>query len=190
MLLFAGCHQCDTPLGPDRCADIAPGAMPLRPGTFACQWQTAQMERGEQSKYVVHQYEWSRGGKELGPEGRRHIEQMARRLPHSPYMVVISPNDDDSLNEIRRAIVVQHLAEAGVTDAPNRVVIAKPEGEGLYGPEAARYGAFRAAGISGFGQQGGQGANSGMGGGIGGMNSNSMSGGLGTSGVGGGAGFY
>ena len=185
LLLISGCRACDTPLGPDRCATIPPGAMPPPAGTYACQWQTAQMERGELSKYVVHKYEWQQGGRTLGPEGRRHVEQLARRLPQTSYVVALSPADDDALNDERRAVLVQHLANAGVADAPNRVVIARPEGEGLYGPESARYGAARALGITTTGQQGNQG-----GGGAGSFNTNSFGGGGGGFGGGGGGGGF
>lgn len=184
LLVVAGCRWTDWGKH-ERCTDISRGAIPATPGTYVCQWQAAQMDRGEQSKYVVHLYEWRAGGNQLGPDGQRHLEQMARRLPTTTYQVVISPANDAALDAERRAVVVQQLANAGVGDAAQRVVVATPEGEGLYGPEAARYGASRSIGISGVGQQGGQGGTNNAFGGT----TNSFGGGAGGFGGGGGGVF-
>jgi len=89
---------------------------------------------------------------------------MATHLSSVPYPVVISASDNDSLNETRRQAVVQELAAAGYRDADQRVIIERPEGEGLYGPEAARIGVGRLLGTTGTTG----GAGGGTGGGIGG----------------------
>ncbi len=91
----------------------------------------------------------------------------------------------------RRRIIVGKLAEVGLADADQRVIIEKPEGEGLYGLEAARYGSMRQMGVTGGGMGGGMGGG-GMGGGMGGggMGGGMMGGGMGGGMMGGGGGIF
>ncbi len=93
-----GCRT-HRPIGPDKCAQITPGSMPAQTGTYACQWQTAQADRAEAGKYVIHQNEWFMGGKILGPDGRWHLNKIAKCISQTPYPVVVSRSDDDDLNE-------------------------------------------------------------------------------------------
>ncbi len=186
-----GCRNHD-PIGADRCAAFKPGSMPQRTGTYTCQWQTAQMDRAEAGKYVIYPSEWYMGGKTLGPDGRYHLKRMAHDLPHVPYPVVVASADDDELNEARREAVVGQLANAGFEDADQRVIVDRPEGEGLSGPEAARFGANRMFGRppGGFGGGAG-GGGGGLGGGGGGLGGGGMGGGgFGGGGMGGGMGFF
>jgi len=178
ILSSLGCRL-HAPIGPDKCANITPGAIPAKTGTQTCQWQGAQADRAEAGKYVINQSEWFMGGKTLGPDGRRHVELIAKQVSQTPYPVVISLSDNDDLNEARRQIVVEKLAEAGLADADQRVVIGQPLGEGLYGPEATRYGGMRMFGLPGSLGIGGGGGGGLGGGGIGG-------GGIGGGGIGGG----
>jgi hypothetical protein len=163
------------------CPDFPPGAIPPPAGTYNCRWQTAQMARADAGKFVIHQNEWFMGGTTLGPDGRRHLEQIVARAADAPYPVVISRSDNDALNGERQNLIAAQLAAAGVPHAAERVVIDKPEGEGLYGPEASRYGSQRVLGITGFGGGGIGGGGGFGGGGLGG-------GGFGGGGVGGGGG--
>jgi len=114
------------------CPDFPPGAIPPPAGTYTCRWQTAQMNRADAGKFVIHQNEWFMGGKTLGPDGERHVRQMGMQLSHVPYPVVISRSVDEQLNDERRQIIVDQLTMAGVADASHRVIIDKPEGEGLW----------------------------------------------------------
>lgn len=185
----AGCKQGPGPLCPDKCADIPSGAMPRPAGTYVCQWQHAQMDRAEKEEFVIHQYEWFQGGRTLGPDGRRHLATMTLRLAHEPYPVVISASDDPDKDEMRRQTIVEALAMDGVSDADQRVLIAKPEAEGLYGPEAVRYGTSRMMGrgmmgggtVGSLGGQGGMGGAAGGAGGFGYGGSGGMGGGFGGS---------
>ncbi|MBS0207421.1 MAG: hypothetical protein JSS27_00570 [Planctomycetes bacterium] len=176
----------------DKCASIPNGAIPPPAGTYNCQWQHAQMDRGEASKFVVFQNEWYMRGKTLGPDGHRHVVKIAKTLDSVPYPVVIATSDDEGLDEERRVFVIQALAENGYTGSPERVVVAKPEQEGLYGQESALYGLRRAMGggmgmgMGGMGGMGGGGMG-GMGGGMG-MGGSMMGGGMG--GMGGGMGMF
>ncbi len=188
----ADCKKHQTPLcGPD-CDDIALGAIPRPVGTYSCQWQTAHIARSNQGKMVVFENEWFLGGQELGPEGQKHIARMAKQISTNEYPIVVEPHFDtqrnsfdESLNEARRLAVVDRLARAGVPSPESRVIVGLPEAEGLYGPEAMRYGNIRMLG--GINLLGGGGG--GLGGGLGG---GGLGGGLGGGGggIGGGGGFF
>src|SRR5437868_8623901 len=79
------------------------------------------------------------GGEMLGPYGEYHIAQMAQRIPSMPFVpVLVQVAPDPALNETRRRFVIEKLAAAGITDAPTRVVLGRPEAEGLNGPESFR----------------------------------------------------
>lgn len=168
-------------LGFDRCADIPSGAIPQPLGTFACQWQHAQMDRAELTDFVLFEHEFQNGGAELGPDGRRHIERLVPRLESSAQPVVIARSGDDNLDEARRTHVAAVLAAYGLDEPELRVLSDDPRAEGLYGPEAARIGQQRLNGTSTLGGGGGLG-----GGGFGGA----TLGGAGLGGFGGGMGVY
>ena len=175
---FIGCESHGGLFGVDRCADIPKGAMPATTGTFACQWQTAQINRAQQDHYVIYQNEWFQDGPQLGPYGQQHATRLAATLPVVPYKVVIEPKFDQAknafdttLDHARRDSMVHYLESRGIDDAENRVVIAYPIAEGLSADEGARAGAIVQGG-------GGQGNNLG---GFGGANTGSS--GFGATGV-------
>jgi hypothetical protein len=189
-VLAAGCHETGYVCPTDRCADIPCGAIPRPAGIYSCQWQTEQKLRAEQDKYVIYQYEWYAGGKRLGPDGRRHIEAIAKRLDGVPYPVIVEKSDDPALNETRRKSVVEMLTSLGATDAERRVILGYSEAEGFDGAEAVRLGNRAPSGPAtgpaggGFGAtNSGAGAGTNFGGGFGG-------GGLSGGGLGGGMGVY
>ena len=166
MLFATGCrgdgHACA-----DKCADIPPGAIPRPAGTYACQWQHAQIDRANQENYVIYENEWYQGGRELGPTGQVQVGDLAHHIDETPCKVFIVPHFDvdhnswnNDLNKQRVEYVVGLLTANGVTDAAQRVEIALPHAEGLYGEEAVRIGAQRLGGsttnTSGASATGGQ----------------------------------
>jgi uncharacterized membrane protein YgcG len=128
----AGC--CHT--GQKPCNDIPPGAIPQPNGTYTCQWIHAEMARAEQDKFVIYQYEWSADNTKLTPLGREHLAAIAQGLPQVPFPVVIEPSCDERVNESRRLAVLEMLANCHAQINPDRVVLGRPEAEGLYGQEA------------------------------------------------------
>ena len=158
--LALGCAS-DKPHGVDKCSDIPQGAIPQPNGTFACQWQHAQIAVAHQDHYMIYENEWYLGGKELDPFGQRHVAEIAAHIAETPCKVAIEPHfdpqrnaPDEALNRERVEAVAKRLAFNGVQDAFDRVIIAQPAAEGLYGEEAVRAGAQRLQGT-------GSGANSG-----------------------------
>lgn len=173
-LASCGHHDCL------RCPDFSWRDVPAPPGTYVCRWTKAQDERAEEADFVLHQHEWYQDGVKLGPEGRRHLDVIARRLQDGPYTVVVEPstpryerNDDadsaiDRASQVdaqRRDYTVNYLLVAGIADAADRVVVDRPRDEGIAGNEARRLqGQLQNGGGRGNGQGGG-GANGGFGGG-------------------------
>jgi hypothetical protein len=158
-LLLAAAAGCCTKCGSshvDRCANIPEGAIPPPVGTYACQWQVAQQELAENDDFFVYEREWYRGGEELSPGGKRHLQEIAERLLTGPQYVRIEPhidpeqpNQSQQLDEARVATVVNYLAELGVVDAGERVRVERSQAEPMYGHEAARLGATRMQGSRG-----------------------------------------
>ena len=185
----------------DNCADIPPGAIPAPVGTYTNTIIKRQIEKGDADEYVVYYNEWLDGEKVLGPFGRDHLTRMIARLPDVPFPVMMQPEPDKpELNRDRHAALVEALVNAGIADAPNRVVVGRPWGEGLFGEEGERIyprllqGGFGGNFNGGFGGGGFGGGNfsGGFGGGFGGGGFGGFSGsgiGIGGGGIGGGFGF-
>jgi hypothetical protein len=116
--------------------DFPCGAIPLPPGNHVRDWVNGQALKAELDDFVLYKYEFCKGGEKLGPYGSAHIQMIARRLATVPFPVVVQATIDPQLNESRRMQVITALALAGVPNPEERVVIAFPEAEGMYGEEA------------------------------------------------------
>jgi hypothetical protein len=127
--LLAGCYPHEGVIG---------GALPEPNGTFVHEWQNKQAAKAEASDFVFFLDEWYMGGGQLGPYGHYHLTQVIRRLPKVPFPVVVEPGADAAQNEARRRLLADALAKSAIPDADQRVIIAYPDAEGLYGEEAPR----------------------------------------------------
>jgi hypothetical protein len=143
------------------CADIPPGAIPQYSGTYTCQWQTAQAERAEQDDFAIYLNEWSQQSAELAPCGQAHLSCLGDRLALSPLHVIIQPSGDAELDRARQTAIVEQLAQRGLAVGSDRVIVARPQAEGLYGFEAPRI-------VRGYSQSGTYGSGIGTGAGFGG----------------------
>ena len=133
---LAGCCCSGQGMKRDKCADIPHGALPDPPGAHLARFAEIQKTNAEALSYAIFVNEWYMGGKILGPYGEYHVQELSRLLPGTPYHVMVQPTLDPALNDLRRAVVVAKLVEAGVTDADERVRVEYPQTEGLYGQEA------------------------------------------------------
>ena len=104
---------------------------------------------------MIYQYEWSADGTKLTPSGQEHVAQIAQGLCQVPFPVVIEPSSDRRVDESRRTAVLEALASSGNPVPPDRVILGRPEAEGLYGQEAP--GIARGMFSTQTGGQGGQG---------------------------------
>ncbi|MCE9530044.1 MAG: hypothetical protein K8T89_02730 [Planctomycetes bacterium] len=157
----------------DPCADIPKGAIPQPVGTYAREFMFRQASKAEADDFVMYLYEFEENSAQLGPFGRKHLVNIARRLPDAPFNVLIESGADPRLDEERQLAIVTLLAQAGIADPTNRVRVGYPSAEGLYGDEApaiygelvsGNSGAREGVGGAGFGGYGGRG---GYGGGLG-----------------------
>jgi hypothetical protein len=136
LLLPALVAGCTGGLHVDNCSSIPPGAIPAPIGTYNCKLQDTQAAKAEADDFVIYKYEWYLGGTELGPFGRYHIQEIINRLPYVPFPVIVKPHIDAELTEARRQVIVNYLAKSGIPDPEQRVIVAFPNAEGLYGDEA------------------------------------------------------
>jgi hypothetical protein len=160
----------------DKCAfmgDIQP--KPL--GTISDPIWQQQESNAEASDFVVHEHEWTGNSIVLNAAGVEHVKQIAARSAEVPFPIIVerssmSPkantryqfpvHGDEELDMQRRTLLVQALAQMGVADAEQRVLVAPALTPGFQEFEAER--AYM-RGFSGYGFGGGGGA---FGGGLGG----------------------
>ena len=107
-------------------------------------WET-QQTNAEAADFIFYDHEFRGNTAELAPGAKKHLEQVALRLEHVPFPVVVeeSPNDArPDLDQARRRTIVEQLARIGVVNAEERVVVANasPEGYTAQEAEAAYYG--------------------------------------------------
>lgn len=125
------CHSCGFTEGGLK----DPGQPPSPHGTYVAAWQEEQANRAEANDFTIFLPDWFNGGTDLGPKGLHNLGHMVRRLQDVPFPIVIEPHHDAQLNESRRQVIVRALLNQGVPDAEQRVAVAFPQGEGLYGVE-------------------------------------------------------
>ena len=177
----------------DNCSDIPKGAIPPPPGAYTLNYLNRQADKAEADDFAIYYNEWAHGTVEFGPFGTTHIEQIAKRLPSVSFPVVIQPvvpdeKDPDGvskareLNAARKARVIDLLTTAKIENAKDRVIVAYPTAEGLFGEEGERiYPQMiqnQGGGGGGLGGQGGFGGG-GFGGGGGGFGGGGFGGGFG-----------
>ncbi|MCA9072318.1 MAG: hypothetical protein KDA84_25505 [Planctomycetaceae bacterium] len=178
--LSTGCQQVrDWHYCEHECAPAVPlEATPAPLGTSVCNYRDIHRGAAEAEDFVIFQHEWYQGGERLGPKGRRHLDQIITHLGECGTPVVIEPQEvfveenepidtavarARTLDEIRRQDIIATLAAAGVPNPEERVVIAYPKPEGLFGVEAPR--TFRQILNTGRGNRGGGFGGGGTGGG-------------------------
>jgi len=125
-------------------------------------WDT-QMTNAQASSFIFYDHEFIGDTTKLNVLGQSHLVQVAIRLRHVPFPVVIeeTPNHRNArLDAARRQAILDRFAELGLHDLDCRVVIAPAIAEGVLGPEAERiyHGSGRSidnAGNTGVGTFGG-----------------------------------
>jgi hypothetical protein len=120
------------------CNDIPAGAIPQPTGTHVRMINDTQAGKAEADDFVIYQHEWTGGGAVLGPRGRRHLAEIARRLPAETFPVLIETSDNEELDQTRRQFVLGQLAASDLADMDSRVTIGYPEAEGMSADDAAR----------------------------------------------------
>jgi hypothetical protein len=133
--LLAGC--CTDCWFSRPCETIPQGAIPQPLGVKVHEFQERQATKAEYDDFVIYKHEWYKGGRELGPYGTYHLGEIIKRLPVTPFPVLLEvATDDPELNEARRSLIVNRLALAGIPNAEQQVIVGFPGASGLFGEEA------------------------------------------------------
>lgn len=96
-------------------------------------WET-QQTNAEAADFVFFDHEFKGNTAELAPGTKPKLMQVALRLEHVPFPVVIEQSVNNArpkLDQARRKTIVEQLARLGVVNAEKRVVIAPAMAEGF-----------------------------------------------------------
>jgi hypothetical protein len=156
-LLAIGCHSYshapkEQQLGP-------PYDHPFPVGQVTdAHWET-QQTNAEAADFIFYDHEFEGATARLTPGGRKHLLQVALRLEHVPFPIVIEETPGERAGQLdlaRRREVIGQLSQLGVQTADPRVVIgpAFPEGLSAIEGESAYYSTLQS---NGFGTGGGTG---------------------------------
>lgn len=160
---LAGCHHCGR-------GDCGPGGgwfrgrgrqqnlpqvdRPFPVGQVSDSFWETQQTNAEAADFIFYDHEFRGNTAELAPGAKKHLEQVALRLEHVPFPVVIEESLHDArpdLDLARRTTIVEQLARLGVVNSEERVVVANafPEGYTSQEAEAAYYGGVLTDGFGG-----------------------------------------
>src|SRR5687767_4562625 len=119
---IAGCHHGAKSGG----SYAGPGAdrpFPVGQVTDA-HWDT-QQTNAEAADFIFYDHEFRGNTAQLAPGAKKHLEQVALRLEHVPFPVVIEQSLHDArpeLDQARRQTIVEQLARLGVLNVEERVI--------------------------------------------------------------------
>lgn len=150
LAVLTGCAACDDGCGPNLGGRLMGGRgrpqsaaydrpFPVGQNTDAF-WET-QQTNAEAADFIFYDHEFTGETANLAPGAKRHLEEVALRLPHVPFPVVIEQsmfNAKPELDLARRQSIVMQLARLGVTNAEERVVVANAFAEGFTAVEGER----------------------------------------------------
>lgn len=145
LAVLAGCHHHGDCNGGRR-GYRGPGAdRPFPLGQVTDSFWETQQTNAEAADFIFYDHEFRMDTKtrtdtaELTPGGKKHLQQVALRLEHTPFPIVIeeSPhNGRPELDQARRQTIVEQLGRLGAMNAEERVVVANAFPEGYTGIES------------------------------------------------------
>src|SRR5262245_27974354 len=140
-LLIGGCacdhHHCQKGYGGPPYGPAHDRPFPIGQVTDS-HWET-QQANAEAADFIFYDHEFRGNTAQLSPGAKQHLEQVALRLEHVPFPVVVEQslhNARPELDLARRQTLVEQLARLGVQNIEERVVIANAFPEGYTGIEA------------------------------------------------------
>jgi len=120
-------------------------------------WET-QQTNAEASDFVFYDHEFEGSTTRLTPAGKKHLLEVALRLDHVPFPVVVEQtvdNKNPKLDAARRQAIVELLVKLGIEQqyVDPRVVVAPAIAPGLSAieGEAAYYSTIQGASEFGYG---------------------------------------
>jgi len=132
LLASVGCLLLGTGCSSQRRAPAADRPFPLGAVTDAI-WET-QQTNAEAADFIFYDHEFVGDTAQLTPAAKKHLMQVALRLEHVPFPVVVEESEHNAqpaLDQQRRKTIVEQLGRIGVDNAENRVVIANAFAEGF-----------------------------------------------------------
>jgi hypothetical protein len=131
--LLTGCQHKKGKLGPmhDR-------PFPLGQSSDAF-WET-QETNAEAADFIFYDHEFVGDTSKLTPLAKKHLEQVAKRLEHVPFPIVIEECTGDPANQLdlaRKQRIIEQLARLGIPNAEERVVVANAFPEGITAIESS-----------------------------------------------------
>jgi hypothetical protein len=151
LVALAGCHHgddCNGGFGGQggKRSYRGPGAdRPFPLGQVTDSFWETQQTNAEAADFIFYDHEFRFDTKarqetaELTPGGKKHLQQVALRLEHVPFPVVIeeSPrNARPDLDQSRRQTIVEQLGRLGLPNAEERVIVANAFPPGYTGIES------------------------------------------------------
>ncbi|MEZ6071223.1 MAG: hypothetical protein R3C10_13350 [Pirellulales bacterium] len=137
-------------------ADGPPYDRPFPLGQVSDSFWEAQQTNAEGSDFVFYDHEFTDDTAELAPAAKDKLMQVALRLEHVPFPVIVEQSPDNrtpELDQQRRRTVVEQLARLGVEGAEARVVVAPALVRGITAIEGER--AYYSTLYTGYGGYGG-----------------------------------
>jgi hypothetical protein len=172
LALVAGCHHHG---GGDDCygngaggrrSYRGPGAdRPFPLGQVSDSFWETQQTNAEAADFIFYDHEFRGNTAELSPGAKKHLMQVALRLEHVPFPVVIeeSPGTHSdaetarrqALDQARRQTIVEQLARLGASNIEERVIVANALSEGYTAieSEGSYYNVIGSAFGGGFGRR-------------------------------------
>lgn len=114
-----------------------PDTLPLG-STVRAHYHTMQTN-AEAADFVIHRHEFIGASAELNSAGKDHLVEIAMRMRSAPFPVLIERtenNSDPELDQHRRNLIAQILADFGNSDADQRTIVSPAYSRGLNSQEA------------------------------------------------------
>jgi len=133
LTIFAGCYPYR-----DGHSYFPTGAINLPTGTATRQWQTAQADKASYSGVVLYEASWIDGSDQLGPAAIDRLSVACRSDSESLSLITLEPSQDVALDGRRVQAVLDVANRQGIALPPEAIVVARPDGNRLYGEESVQ----------------------------------------------------
>lgn len=114
------------------------GAINLPTGTVTRQWQSAQADKARGAGLVLYEASWIDGSYELGPAAIDRLTTACGSDQQPLGMVTLEPSQNEALDNQRVQAVLNLANSRGITLPPEAIVVARPDGNRLYGEESVQ----------------------------------------------------
>ena len=114
------------------------GAINLPTGTATRQWQSAQADKSRSAGFVLYEASWIDGSDQLGPAAIDRLTTACSSDLEPLGLVMLEPSLDGALDGRRVQAVLNVANSRGISLPSEAIVIARPDGNQLYGEESVQ----------------------------------------------------